>query len=178
MSYHTPPFEETYSPKNKIVHHFPGTKYTAGDIDYWWYDAGAFPDTDGWPLPGDLPGQGSMFIGEKGHLLLPHVGGPQPLPREKFTDDLKRFKEKVTLPDIPGHWHQLVEAALGRGKTTCPFAYAGPLTETVLMGTVINRFPKEKLLWDAEACRFTNKPEANKHLARTYRDGWHVEGLG
>ena len=34
----------------------------------------------------------------------------QPLPRDKFTDDLKRFKEKVSLPDIPnlydGHWHK------------------------------------------------------------------------
>ena len=178
MSYQSPPFAETYSPNNKIVHHFPGTKYTAGDIDYTWYDAGAWPDSTDWPLAGDRPGQGSMFIGEKGHLLLPHIGGPQPLPRDKFTDDLKRFKEKVTLPDIPNHWHQFVEAALGRGKTTCPFAYSGPLTETVLMGTVINRFPKEKLLWDARACRFTNKPEATPHLRRTYRDGWHVEGLG
>jgi len=178
MSYHTPPFKETYSPNNRIVHHFPGTKYTAGDIDYWWYDAGAFPDSDGWPLQGKLPGQGSMFIGEKGHLLLPHIGGPQPLPREKFTDDLKRFKEKVTLPDIPSHWHQLIEAALGRGETTVPFAYAGPLTEMVLMGAVVNRFPKEKLVWDAAAARFTNKPEANAHLKRTYRDGWHVKGLG
>ena len=178
MSYQSPPFAETYSPNNKIVHHFPGTKYTAGDIDYTWYDAGAWPDSTDWPLAGDRPGQGSMFIGEKGHLLLPHIGGPQPLPRDKFTDDLKRFKEKVTLPDIPNHWHQFVEAALGRGKTTCPFAYSGPLTETVLMGTVINRFPKEKLLWDARACRFTNKPEAAPHLRRTYRDGWHVEGLG
>jgi len=178
MSYQTPPYAETYSPNNKIVHHFPGTKYTARDIDYYWYDAGAWPDTSDWPLPGDLPGQGSMFVGEKGHLLLPHVGGPQPLPREKFAEDIKRFKEKVTLPDIPDHWRQFVEAALGRGKTSAPFSYAGPLTETVLMGTVINRFPKEKLAWDAKACRFTNKPEANEHLARTYRDGWHVKGLG
>jgi len=179
MSYRTPPFAETYSPDNKIVHHFPATKYTAGDIDYYWYDAGAWPDYGEWPLPeGKRPGQGSMFIGEKGHLLLPHIGGPQPLPREKFAEDLKRFKDKVTLPDIPNHYHQFVEAALGRGKTTAPFAYSAPLTETVLMGTVINRFPKEKLVWDAGTCLFANKPEANQCLSRTYRDGWHVKGLG
>jgi len=112
MSYQSPPFAETYSPNNKIVHHFPGTKYTAGDIDYYWYDAGAWPDSTDWPLAGKRPSQGSMFIGEKGYLLLPHIGGPQPLPRDKFTDDLKRFKEKVSLPDIPNHWHQFVEAAL------------------------------------------------------------------
>ena len=179
LSDRSPPFAETYSPDNKIVHRFPGTKYTTGAIDYYWYDAGARPESGDWPLPeGKLPGQGSMFIGEKGHLLLSHIGGPQPLPREKFADDLKRFKEEVVLPDIPDHYKQFVEAALGRGKTTTPFSYSGPLTETVLMGTVVNRFPKEKLLWDAKACRFTNKPEANAHLRRTYRDGWRVEGLG
>jgi len=179
MSYRTPPFEETYSPDNKIVHHFPGTKYTAGDIDYYWYDSGAMPESGDWPLPrGKLPRQGSMFIGEKGHLLLPHIGGPQPLPREKFEADLQRFKDEVHLPDIPNHYQQFVEAALGRGTTTAPFSYAGPLTETVLMGTVINRFPKEKLIWDAKACRFANSEKANAHLYRPYRDGWHVEGLG
>ena len=178
MSYRSPPFEETYSPDNKIVHRFPGTKYTTGAIDYYWYDAGARPESGDWPLTGNLPGQGSMFIGEKGYILLSHVGGPQPLPREKFTDDLKRFQEEVHLPDIPDHYRQFVEAALGRGKTTAPFAYSGPLTETVLMGTVVNRFPGEKLVWDAKACRFTNKPEANARLRRTYRDGWSVKGLG
>ena len=179
MSYRTPPFEETYSPDNKIVHHFPATKYTTGDIDYYWYDAGAWPESGEWPLPkGKLPGQGSMFIGEKGHLLLPHIGGPQPLPREKFEGDLKRFKEEVPLPDIPNHYQQFVEAALGRGTTSTPFAFSGPLTETVLMGTVINRFPEEKLAWDAKACRFANNEQANGRLRRTYRDGWRVEGLG
>ena len=178
MSYRSPPFEETYAPNNKIVHHFPGTKYTAGAIDYYWYDAGAMPESDGWPLTGKLPGQGSMFIGEKGCILLTHIGGPQPLPREKFTDDLKRFKEEVHLPSIPDHFRQFVEAAFGRGETTAPFSYSGPLTETVLMGTVANRFPEEKLLWDAKACRFTNNEQANQHLRRTYRDGWHVNDLG
>ena len=52
------------------------------------------------------------------------------------------------------------------------------LTETFLMGTVVNRFPKEKLVWDAGALEFSNKPEADPHLRRTYRAGWHVEGLG
>jgi predicted dehydrogenase len=182
MSYHTPPYAGTYSPDNKIRHHFPATPYTAGEIDWYWYDAGAKPDTSDWPIGGpnqrSRPSQGSMFIGEKGHLLLPHIGGPQPLPLEEFIPQLKRFEKDVDIPDIPNHYHQFVNAALGKGETTAPFSYAGPLTQTVLMGTVINRFPKQKLMWDAEACRFTNKPEANQHLRRTYREGWSVDGLG
>ena len=173
MSYHTPPYAATYSGNNKIQHRFPRTPYTAGDIDWFWYDAGANPDTRAWPLE-NRPNQGSMFIGEKGYLLLPHVGGPQPLPRGQFIKDLKRFATEVELPNTPNHYHQFINAALGKGETTAPFSYSGPLTQTVLMGTVINRCPKEKLIWDAEACRFTNKPEVNQYLRRSYRAGWEV----
>lgn len=189
MSYQTPPFEETYSGNNKIVHRFPQTKYTTGEIDWYWYDAGCMPDESDWPLEHrrskpdkhgrkHIHGQGSMFIGEKGCLHLPHVGSPEPLfPETELKEILTRFKQEVKLPPIPTHYHQFVDAALGKGKTTAPFSYAGPLTQTVIMGTVINRFPKEKLTFDGENCQFTNKPEANKFLRRTYRSGWEVDGL-
>ena len=52
------------------------------------------------------------------------------------------------------------------------------INRLVLMGTVVNRFPGEKLLWDAATLQFTNKPEANQHLRRVYRDDWHVDELG
>ncbi len=186
LSEHTPPFKETYSPKNKVVHHFPGTRYTAGKtLAYTWYDSGETPDYSDWPLMANpqtgeksFPMQGSMFIGEKGYLLLPHIGGPQALPRDDFKEDLRKFKADVTLPDIPSHYHQFVDAALGRGQTTAPFHYSGPLCETVLMGAVANRFPKKRLLWDGKNARFTNEPQANTFLRRTYRPGWEVEGLG
>ncbi len=77
------------------------------------------------------------------------------------------------------HYHSFIDACLGRDiKTTTPFEYSGNLTESILMGTVVNRFPKEKLIWDAKALQFTNKPEANQYIRRDYRDGWHVKGLG
>ena len=76
------------------------------------------------------------------------------------------------------HYHRFIDACLGKGTTTTPFSYSGLLTESILMGTVVNRFPKEKLIWDAKALKFSNKPEANQYLRRTYRDNWHVNGLG
>ena len=118
-----------------------------------------------------------MFVGEKGHLLLPHVGGPQPLPRQDFVADIRRFKEDVELPKIDSHYHQFVKAALGQGMTTAPFSYGGLLSESVLMGAIANRFPRQRLIWDAEAAQFTNIPEANAFLRRTYRPGWEVDGL-
>ncbi len=189
MSYQTPPFEETYSGNNKIVHRFPRTRYTTGEIDWYWYDAGCMPDESDWPVEHrrskpDANGrkhinkQGSMFIGEAGCLHLPHLGAPEPLfPEEKLKEVLKRFKQDFTLSTIPNHYHQFVDAALDKGEATTPFSYAGPLSQTVLFGTVINRFPNRKLTFDGAACQFTNHPRANQFLRRTYRSGWEVEGL-
>jgi len=34
------------------------------------------------------------------------------------------------------------------------------------------------LAWDAEACEFTNAPEANALLSKAYRDGFDVPACG
>lgn len=176
----SPPFAETYSPNNRITHMFPGTEYTAEDtLRYYWYDSGAHPDPEQFELPEgqELPMQGSVFVGEKGDLLLPHIGGPQPLPRERFTDAIRAFRAENEFENID-HYHQFVDACLGRGRTTAPFAYGGRLSETVLMGCIANRIPDQKLEWNAEELRFTNNRQANLLLHREYRSGWSVDGLG
>ena len=43
------------------------------------------------------------------------------------------------------------------------------LTETVLLGTLANRFPGKKLEWDKTAMKFTNFPEANPLVHGEYR---------
>jgi hypothetical protein len=48
------------------------------------------------------------------------------------------------------------------------------MTEAILLGTVAIRFPGEELQWDAAAMKFKNQREANRRLARTYRNGWRV----
>ena len=73
-------------PKWEVIHYeFPGTEYTAGKtLPLTWYDGQHKPDESLVPLGKDqhLPDNGSIFIGEKGSILLPHIGGPQLLPRE------------------------------------------------------------------------------------------------
>jgi hypothetical protein len=49
--------------------------------------------------------------------------------------------------------------------------YAGPLTETVLLGNIALR-TDQKLYWDSENFQFTNSTDANKYLHRQYREGW------
>ena len=67
--------------------------------------------------------------------------------------------EKVPAVD---HYVQWADACRGEGKTTSHFDYAGPLTETVLLGTVAIRTPGETLKWDAAELEVTNSKAADR----------------
>jgi hypothetical protein len=83
------------------------------------------------------------------------------------------------MPKVSGSSHndQFIDAVLGKGTTSAPFDYSGPLTETVLLGTVSTFYRGVTLEWDSAALRFKNHPEANQRVRRTYRQGWEVPGL-
>ena len=38
------------------------------------------------------------------------------------------------------------------------------------------KLDRQNLIWDAEAKRFSNLPEANEFLHQTYRAGWTLNG--
>jgi hypothetical protein len=157
-----------------IRYKFPGTEFTAGPtLPLTWYDGRHKPDPDLLPADGDqhLPGNGSIFVGEKGVMLLPHCDAPQLLPRKDFID----YKR----PKLPphDHWRQWTLACMGEDKASAGFDFAGPLTEGVLLGVLSSRFPEQKLLWDGGKLQVTNNPEANRFVRRQYRKGWEVKGL-
>jgi predicted dehydrogenase len=160
--------------KNVVEYEFPGTAYTTKTMLWKWYDGSFAPPKSedvGLPKGTKLPGQASLFVGEGGQMLLPHIGEAKLFPQEKFKD----FKR----PD-PGkqhHYHQWVEACMGNGKTSAGFDYAGPLTEALLLGVVANRFPGKELTWDAKKLVVTNNDAATKLVRREYRKGFEVEGL-
>ena len=164
------PPADSFATKNIVKYTFPGTKFTVDPFPLTWYDGDAMPSTKGWPVE-KLPDQGSMFVGEKGFMLLPHVSKPQLLPVETFKD--------YAIPDVKGdnHWHQFVNACRGEGKTSASFDYAGPLTEFVLLGVLANRVPGKLLTWNGPDLKLEGSPEASALLKRTYRKGWEVEGL-
>ncbi|MEW6157833.1 MAG: Gfo/Idh/MocA family oxidoreductase [Verrucomicrobiota bacterium] len=157
-----------------IIHYvFPATPFTEGKtVNVTWYDGDQRPPQEVQALLGavKLPDQGSIFIGTKGVMVLPHVSKPILLPAEQFKD--------YPVPQVGSvnHWKQFVDAALGNGKTAANFDYAGPLTEAVLLGGVATRFPKATLQWNAAKMKF-NSSEANAFVRRTYRRGWEVKGL-
>jgi hypothetical protein len=79
-------------------------------------------------------------------------------------------------------WVNACIAGYGKNEVSSPFEYAGPLTETILMGNLALRswniksgkgFPgRKKLLWDAADMKITNFDEANQFVKREYRKGW------
>jgi predicted dehydrogenase len=167
------PNEHSWATDAIIRYVFPGTEFTAfKKVNVTWYDGDQRPpaiivDAAG----GKIPDQGSVFIGTDGVMVLPHIARPKLLPTADFAD----FK----MPDVKGanHWHQFVDAILGKDKTQANFDYAGPLTEAVLLGSVASRFPKTTLEWNAKKLKFTNVKEANQFVRREYRKGWEVKGL-
>jgi predicted dehydrogenase len=129
----------------------------------------------------ELPEQGAMFVGTKGRLLLPHfMQLPKKIVRGKYVDiskEIAKVSEEHNLGEPirnygtegPKHYHQFVDACLGKDTTTAPFDYAARLTETILLGTIAGRFPGETLHWDAETAQFQEE-KANKYLSGDYRD--------
>lgn len=160
---------------NARIHYtFPGTAYTAGaTLPLTWYDGTQTPPREVQALIEDepWPAQGSLCIGTRGVMLLPHIGMPKLFPRKQF--------EGFRMPVVEGanHYTQFLEAVRGNDRTTAGFDYSGPLTETVLLGCVATHFPQTTLEWDAAGLRFKNLSEASAYLRRRYRSGWGVRGL-
>lgn len=169
-----------------IKYVFPGTKFTAGKtIQVTWMDGGLKPSRKLAKMPGDLdlPGSGSLFIGEEGNMVLAHVAGPRLYPVEKFQGF--QYPKETGL----SHWHRWVDGIFANQKTSDGFHYAGPLAETVQLGNVATRFaiPRidentgrldEKgttLEWDAANMRIPNLPEAEEYLTKHYREGWEIQ---
>jgi predicted dehydrogenase len=173
-----PPTGVGHPEKNVVEYEFPGTEFTTDTLRWTWYDGSFAPPSVGsldgasmLPAGLELPGQGALFLGEGGAMLLPHVADPMLYPEGKFAD--------VKTPAIEplDHYHQWVDACLGKTKTSAHFGYAGPLTEALLLGVVANRFPNTPLMWDAENLMVTNVQEANALIRREYRDAFRVENL-
>ena len=165
---------EVWPGPETVTFEFPGTERTADStVKVIWRDGGLMPPRELAQLPDgvDLPGAGSIFIGENGVMVLPHVGKPSLYPQSKFAD--------FVMPVVAGtsHWHDWVDAAIAGKKTTDGFDYAGPLSETVQLGNIAARLPGQKLEWDTAALRITNNDTANALLTKSYRNGFEVEAV-
>lgn len=167
---------DTWPQANHITWTFPGNALTSGEtLTVEWFDGEFYPPEDIRRFYSDdlseYPRESSMLIGTQGAIIIPNGPSPELLPEEKFGH--------IDRPELPprDHYKHFVDACLGGEPTESDFAQTGPMTEAILLGTVAIRCPGKKLQWDHARMRVTNHHEANRHLKREYRDGWHVTGF-
>ncbi|MBP8115433.1 MAG: Gfo/Idh/MocA family oxidoreductase [Chitinophagaceae bacterium] len=183
-------------PPASIIHLNYPVKNEKRSIKVSWHDGGLLPERPDELLPEEEFGNwdgGVLFIGTKGKLLLDCYGANPRLLPTKLMKEKKMPEEKIKrVPE--GHYLQWVNACIagyGNATTSSPFSYAGPFTESILMGNLAIRswmlknpnlkgwgdkyLGRKKLLWDAKNMKITNFDEANQFVKREYRDGWKFE---
>lgn len=185
-----------------ITLHFGATPKSKSPIEMTWMDGGIKPaHPEIIPADDDIGGTGSangvLIIGEKG-IISTNINDSSPLMPKLYLNDGTVEMGPQTEEGFEreyGHQRLWVDACkAGFGSTehkglTSSFDYAGPMTETVLMGNLAIRsfllrrenekgqmefFGRKKLLWDGENMRITNLEEANQFVGRTYRKGFEV----
>lgn len=163
--------KEVWPGPERVYYTFPGTKFTVPQLPVTWYDGKLQPPRELAQMPPELkmPGGGSLFIGELGNMVLPHVAGPRLYPLEKF-QTYPYPKDVVGL----NHRHVWIDHIFSGEKTSDGFHYAGPLAETVQLGNVAARFPGLSVEWDATNMKIAANPDAEKLLTKEYRKGFEV----
>ena len=138
-----------------------------------WYDGGKRPDKE--LLEGDPPkGSGCVVVGEKGKLSSSDDYGSI----GKLYGDVDQSEVEFT--KSPGHFAEWVDAIKGGPQAVSNFPdYAGPLTETILLGNlavwVADKGEGEKVLWDAKNLKCTNI-EGLEHIVKPqYREGYMLD---
>lgn len=170
------PTEESFPLWSRVHYTFPGNDLTTpGPLPLTWYDGGKLPPVDLLAEHGtdraSIPANACMFVGTEGALIANPYGKCMLLPEERFVD-LERPAGKAK-----HHWHEWVDACLGRGEPSAPFDYSASLTEIALLGNIALRYPHRTIRWDHGAMRFPGLPEADGHLRPTVRAGWSIDGL-
>jgi predicted dehydrogenase len=140
-----------------------------------WYDGGQKPSAD--LFEGEQVSEtGVLLIGDKGKLFAPGdycergykllAGATEP---------------KAEFEASPGHFEEFAIAIKGGKEARSSFAnYAGPLTETILLGNLAvyaaaeAEKPGKKIDWDAKNLKPTNAPEVEMVVKPTYSEGYKL----
>lgn len=166
---------ETYPKWSVIKFEFPATDQREA-LTMFWYDGGKLPSpelTEGLPLgdSGKLSSSGSLIIGDQGRMYSPNDYGARfhLLPEEKYKD---YEGPSETIPRSPGHFTEFVNGIKGGPEPMSNFPnYAGPLTETILLGNLAV-WANKKIEWDAKNLVAKNAPEVAHIIKPEYREGW------
>jgi hypothetical protein len=188
-------------PSSFITLHFNPTPKNDTKLELTWSDGGirpAHPEIipENMDIGGTDSANGVLMIGEKG-IISTNINDSSPMmPKLFLYDGTQEFGP--TAADVVeseyGHQRKWVEACKAGFNSpehkalTSSFDYAGPMTETVLMGNLAIRsymlrkevngkmqfYGRRKLLWDGDNMKITNFEDANQFVGREYRKGWEM----
>ena len=174
--------DETAPNWSVIRYEFPA-RGALPPVKFTWYDG----KRDGKPMKPSLslaPGLkklgkgGSIIVGEKGSMYSDDDYGRRYtlLPAEEFVEF------KLPAPSLPRArgpqegdrvYNEFIDACKGGPRCLGNFDYAGPLTETVLLGNVALR-TGEKIHWDSAGMRATNCDKAEQYIKKDYSYGFGI----
>jgi predicted dehydrogenase len=164
---------DTYPAWSVIEFEFPANSWRPA-LKAFWYDGGKKPDRELFE-GANMPGTGCLVIGDKGKMC----GGGD------YAGDKAFFLGKASEPEVkyvnsPGHFEEWIRAIKGGPAAMSNFPdYAGPLTETILLGNLAvyaaDQGEGKKILWDAKALKTLNAPEVEHIVRPTYRSGYTLD---
>ena len=172
------PDELTSWPLASVTHYEFGNA-PGGPLRMTWYDGGLMPPTpENMPVEIRMdPGGGVLFVGDKGMLLHETYGENPTLIGDGLVEAALGVPQ--TLPRVQGgrdgHEMNWIRAIRGEEAISCPFDYAVPLNETMVLGMVALR-AEQPIEYDGARGHVTNADHANAYLDRAYRDGWSLMG--
>lgn len=154
-------------PAWSIVRYEFGPRSGRGPVNLHWHDGGKKPDPA--LVPGfELGGNGSIVVCEKGTIYSPDegnttfhlIGGTMP---------------DIQVDESPGHMAEFARAITeGKPARSNMPDYAGPLTETVLLGNLAIWANGPRLEWDARRMQVKGTKEFDPLIRPQFRPGWTV----
>lgn len=158
----TKKYKASYPLSCMVTYDYPASdKYPA--IRMIWYDGGLKPAAPKVIGSEKLPNEGVLYVGTEGAMLFDRILDPERA--EKFKDVPK------TLPRRGGVMPEWFEACRGGEPASANFAYAGPVTQFVLLGNLALQTGNAIEL-DPVSHKILNNPEAQALVSQPYHNGW------
>lgn len=138
----------------------------------------------------------ALVVGEKGKYYSPGDYGGEPRETGLIVDGEFTRQRRITRPSeegadgpfaefkniefvkSPGHFTEFANAIKGEGKTVSEFVeYAGPLSETILLGNLAV-WSGKKVNWNAEEMIAADADESTQKMVRhDYLNGYSIHEM-
>ncbi|MHC4181246.1 MAG: Gfo/Idh/MocA family protein [Planctomycetota bacterium] len=166
--------KDSYPSKSTITFEFPANDWRPA-LKMVWYDGGRLPSRD--LLGGKKPTiSGSLIVGDKASMYA----------KGDYAERGIEFIGDVSVPEVefvesPGHVEEWIRAIRGGEPAMSNFPdFAGPLTETILLGNLAVWAANEeglgpKVGWDAKSMKSTGGKELETIVKPVYRKGYTLD---